>query len=131
MQTYASDAVDISKESAATQKLYVVGEKPTDYCDDVRYCWLIRHYPVQAALGAIARNGDSRVCSSGGPSHQAPSRRWEEMGKSFVLIKRAQFVAQLEIGIAFWLRSFCDTSRFFRNGGQINWFERHQFLLVQ
>src|SRR5262245_60454509 len=31
MQTYASDAIDISKESAATQKLYGVGEKPTDY----------------------------------------------------------------------------------------------------
>jgi hypothetical protein len=53
------------------------------------------------------------------------------MGKSFVLIKRAQFVAQLEIDIAFWKRSFCDTSRFFWNGGQINWFERHQFLLVR
>jgi hypothetical protein len=31
MQTHATDAIDISKESAATQKLYGVGEQPTDY----------------------------------------------------------------------------------------------------
>ena len=31
MQTSAGDAIDISKESAATRKLYGVGEKPTDY----------------------------------------------------------------------------------------------------
>ena len=47
------------------------------------------------------------------------------------LIKRAQFVAQLEIDIAFWKRGYCDTSRFFRNGGLINWFERYQFLQAQ
>jgi hypothetical protein len=31
MQTSAPDAIDISKESDATRKLYGVGEKPTDY----------------------------------------------------------------------------------------------------
>ncbi|HEY8459187.1 MAG TPA: DUF1501 domain-containing protein [Blastocatellia bacterium] len=31
MQTHVSDAIDISKESPATRKLYGVGEKPTDY----------------------------------------------------------------------------------------------------
>jgi hypothetical protein len=31
MQMHAGDAIDISKESPATQKLYGVGEKPTDY----------------------------------------------------------------------------------------------------
>ncbi|MFM8394339.1 MAG: DUF1501 domain-containing protein, partial [Acidobacteriota bacterium] len=31
MQTHASDAIDISRESEATQRLYGVGEKPTDY----------------------------------------------------------------------------------------------------
>ncbi|MEY3283241.1 MAG: DUF1501 domain-containing protein [Acidobacteriota bacterium] len=31
MQNHASDAIDISRESAATQRLYGVGEKPTDY----------------------------------------------------------------------------------------------------
>lgn len=31
MQTHAGDAIDITKESDATRKLYGVGEKPTDY----------------------------------------------------------------------------------------------------
>jgi hypothetical protein len=31
MQTHAPDAIDISKETEATRKLYGVGEKPTDY----------------------------------------------------------------------------------------------------
>ena len=31
MQTHAPDAIDISKETDATQKLYGVGEEPTDY----------------------------------------------------------------------------------------------------
>ena len=31
MQTHAPDAIDIGKESAATRKLYGVGEEPTDY----------------------------------------------------------------------------------------------------
>jgi hypothetical protein len=31
MQTHAPDAIDISKESDATKKLYGVGEQPTDY----------------------------------------------------------------------------------------------------
>ena len=31
MQTHAPDAIDISKETDATRKLYGVGEKPTDY----------------------------------------------------------------------------------------------------
>ena len=31
MQTHAPDAIDLSKETEATRKLYGVGEKPTDY----------------------------------------------------------------------------------------------------
>jgi DNA transposition AAA+ family ATPase len=61
----------------ARTPVILVGTNALHTCDGHRhrYCWLIRRYPVQAVLGASARNGDSRVCSRGGPSHQAPSRR--------------------------------------------------------
>jgi hypothetical protein len=40
MQTHAPEAVDISKESEATKKLYGIGEKPTDYFG--RQCLIAR-----------------------------------------------------------------------------------------
>lgn len=53
------------------------------------------------------------------------------VGKDLILVKRAEFIAQFEINVAFRKSGFCDAGRFFRDWSQINRFERHWSLLEQ